>query len=650
MTLAAPNLDDRRFQELVDEAKRMVQKRCPEWSDHNVSDPGVTLIETFAYMVDQLLYRLNRVPDRMYLEFLNLLGVELFPPTAARTAVTFWLSAPQPQLIHVPEGTTVATLRTETDEAVAFTTVEDLRIVPTSIRWIRSSIHKGRIRDHTDHFGLAGPFQAFDRQPQPGDALLIGLTEAVPSCAVLIDIDCKTEGVGVDPKHPPLVWEAFNGSGWSACTVERDSTGGLNRAGEVLIHVPETHTPSSIRDAEAGWLRCRVLRAERGQPAYIESPRIARLAAATLGATAPAVNAEIVHGEILGVSQGVPGQRFRLRRRPVVPAGEPPVLEVSSEEGWEPWEAVETFAGGSEARKIFGLDAIAGEVVLAPAVREPNGTLRAFGAIPPNGATLRLRSYRTGGGLKGNVGPNTITVLKSSIPFVSRVQNRAAATGGVDAEDLASAKIRGPLELVSRDRAVTLADYEHLTRQAAPEIARVRCLTAGAGADAGSVRLLVVPDIPPTDSGSLPYEDIVPDDEVLAAIAAYLEPRRCIGARVSVEPPTYQGITVVARVRARQLVAADTLSRACQEALYRYLNPVTGGPDGDGWPFGRTVQRGEIYSVLQRVPGTDFVEEIKLFPADPATGEREPATERVELNDDSLVFSYEHQIRVEEAS
>jgi predicted phage baseplate assembly protein len=95
MGLPAPNLDDRRFQDLVDDARRLVQRRCPEWTDHNVSDPGITLIETFAYLVDQVLYRLNRVPERSYVTFLELMGVELFAPSAARAPVTFWLTAPR---------------------------------------------------------------------------------------------------------------------------------------------------------------------------------------------------------------------------------------------------------------------------------------------------------------------------------------------------------------------------------------------------------------------------------------------------------------------------------------------------------------------------------------------------------------------------
>ena len=142
MALPVPNLDDRRFQDLVDDAKRLVQQKCPEWTDHNVSDPGVTLIETFAWMTDQVLYRLNRVPERNYIKFLELIGVRLFPPTAARVAITFWLAGPQAAAIHIRPGTQVATLRTDSDEAILFTTVGDLPIVPCSLSLLASSLAK----------------------------------------------------------------------------------------------------------------------------------------------------------------------------------------------------------------------------------------------------------------------------------------------------------------------------------------------------------------------------------------------------------------------------------------------------------------------------------------------------------------------------
>src|SRR3954449_3978769 len=125
MALPAPNLDDRRFQELVDDAKRLVQQRCPEWSDHNVSDPGVTLIELFAWMTDQLVYRLNRVPDRAYVKFLELIGVLVFPPRAPRGRVTFCLSAPKAEPVVIPRGTEVATVRTFASDAIVFATTEE---------------------------------------------------------------------------------------------------------------------------------------------------------------------------------------------------------------------------------------------------------------------------------------------------------------------------------------------------------------------------------------------------------------------------------------------------------------------------------------------------------------------------------------------
>ena len=94
MTLPQIELDDRRFQELVSEARMRIARSCPEWTEHNVSDPGITLIELFAWMTDMLSYRVNRLPDKLHVALLELLGVELHGPTAARTHVRFRLAAP----------------------------------------------------------------------------------------------------------------------------------------------------------------------------------------------------------------------------------------------------------------------------------------------------------------------------------------------------------------------------------------------------------------------------------------------------------------------------------------------------------------------------------------------------------------------------
>src|SRR3954453_4675015 len=148
MSLPAPNLDDRRFQDLVDDAKRMVQARCPEWTDHNVSDPGITLIETFAFMTDQILYRLNRVPDRLYIKFLELIGVKLLPPTPARAPVTFWLSTPATELITIPTGTRTGTVRTDIAEPVIFESLEDLDIVPCALDDLITQASGSEDREH----------------------------------------------------------------------------------------------------------------------------------------------------------------------------------------------------------------------------------------------------------------------------------------------------------------------------------------------------------------------------------------------------------------------------------------------------------------------------------------------------------------------
>ena len=131
MTLPQVQLDDRRFQDLVNEARMRIAHSCPEWTEHNVSDPGITLIELFAWMTDMLVYRVNRIPDKLHVALLELLGVQLHGPTAARTHVRFRLAAPPEQPLEIPEATTeIGTLRTASDESTVFQVSERFAIPP----------------------------------------------------------------------------------------------------------------------------------------------------------------------------------------------------------------------------------------------------------------------------------------------------------------------------------------------------------------------------------------------------------------------------------------------------------------------------------------------------------------------------------------
>ncbi|MFF4230393.1 putative baseplate assembly protein [Streptomyces sp. NPDC001820] len=647
MALPSPNLDDRRFQQFVDDAKRYIQQRAPEWTDHNVSDPGVTLVETVAHMADQIVYRLNRVPEKNHLAFLDLVGITLFPPSAARTDVTFWLSAPQEERVLLPVGTEIATTRTESEEAVVFATERELTVVSSELRHLVVQQSGERVVDRTADLAEGKDLRCFAEAPRPGDCMLLGLSAAVPHCAVAMELDSRVDGVGVDPRQPPLVWEAWTEDGWAACEVDRDGTGGLNRPGEVVLHVPGGHTLSRTGGQEAGWLRCRVTQPLPDQPFYTTSPTVRSVEAFTIGGTTTAVHAETVYDEALGESTGLPGQRLRLAHAPVVGDTPPVLLQTAERDGWTGWDVVPSFAASTPRDRHITLDAATGEIAFGPAVREPDGTLRQYGAVAPKGAVIRALRYRTGGGRGGNVARGAVQVLRTSVPYVSEVVNREAARGGVDGETVEEAKTRAPITLRAQERAVTLRDYEELARRAAPETARITCLEGDEGEHgAYAVRVLVVPQAVPDPGGRLRFEQLVPGDALLQRITRHLDERRLIGTRLAVGPPFYQGVTVVATVHAFRGTDTDRVRRQAHDALYRHLDPLTGGADGRGWPFGRPVQSGEVFAVLQRVPGVELVDEVQLHPADPLTGKRGEATDRIDLTPPSLVFSFDHRVRV----
>jgi predicted phage baseplate assembly protein len=649
VTLPAPNLDDRKFQDIVDEAKRLIPRYCPEWTNHNLSDPGVALIELFAWMSEMILFRLNQVPDRLYTKFLDLVGIEPFPPSVARADLTFWLSAVLDTPVVVPAGTEVTTpVGATTGEDVVFSTTADLPIGPPDLFAAKTgtATNDQLLVDAWDDLRFPGSeVLCFTSSPiAPGDSVYLGFRHTIAGSLLRLAMSASIEGIGVDPNNPPIVWEAWSGEVWLNAPVQLDTTGGLNRNGQIILQVPRAMAALSLGGTSAYWLRCRLVPARDGQAAYQTSPRLLSVTADVLGGTVSAEHASVIPGESLGRSVGVAGQTFRVARPPVLPRSEGEVVRVVTTERAEDWVEVNDFTASGPDDRHYTLDSATGTVTFGASVRYPDGSTRQHGAIAPDGAEILITGYRHGGGAAGNVGTATLSVLRSSLAYIDRVSNLQPAMGGVDAETPANAKLRGPLTLRTGQRAVTSRDFERLTLEASTEVARVRCLNPST--PAAPIRLLVVPQLRrrPMD---LHLDDFALSDPLVERITQHLEPRRMLGTTVEIGTPYYQGVTVAALLTSLPGRPAELVRQRALESLYRYINPLSGGTSGEGWPFDTDLNASPLAELLEAIEGVERVEEVLLFEYDLRTGQRHGVgREMIRLDRQSLFLSARHQVVV----
>jgi len=642
VTLPAPNLDDRAFQDLVDEAKRLVQRRCPEWTDNNVADPGVTLIETFAYMVDQLIYRLNRVPDLNYIKFLELLGEQLRPPAAAIAPVKFSLAVAQATDVLIPAGTLVSTSRRGAARQVTFSTTYPLNLVAVSVQSILTQEIGGQPVPHEREMAMGGEFECFSSVPKVGDAMYVGLTKPAPGCIVRVNIDARIEGIGVDPLRPPLVVEAWDGQAWVQTRLLASTTGGLNKRGHIDVHIV-SHAESVIGGVTAGWIRVRIVETVGDQPAYSSSPRVKMIEASTISGIVDVSQSVPVVDEILGTCVGTPGERLQLNRFPVVSGQDNLTIQVSTPNGWTVWTRVESFAQSTESDLHFMIDDTDGGLLFGPMIRQQDGSVRYYGQTPESGSTVRIPLYHVGGGREGNVDTGVISVLRSSIPFVSKVENIQPAVGGVEAESIDDVKARAALTVRTRNRAVTGRDYEQLIAVAAPSLTRIRCVDATELGKAGLILVLVVPEVP---EGRFGFELLEPRQEVLDDVNLYLDERRPLGIQVRIEPPRYLGVSVMVRIAVLQGFANEKVIADADSAIANFLHPNTGGYDAKGWPFGRQLVLGDIHGVLQHVPGIAYVDLVRLVAVDAISGSRGEPGDRVQPEQLDLLFNVSNDIEV----
>ena len=242
-------------------------------------------------------------------------------------------------------------------------------------------------------------------------------------------------------------------------------------------------------------------------------------------------------------------------------------------------------------------------------------------------------------------------MLKTSIPYVDHAINHIDATGGIDPETIEMAKMRAPQLIRSRGRAVTAGDYEALARLADSRVQRARCIPPRA---AGQVFLLLVPKVNRPE-GRITREQLKIADDLRDSVRHYLDDYRLLTVQVDIREPQFAWVAVEISATANPDADPERVRADIESRLYRFLNPITGGPNGDGWPFGRHLYPSDVYACLQSVRGIEFIESMRLYQVKSATGDwaqgdRTEITGRLEMLEHALVASAEHRVNVKNTS
>jgi hypothetical protein len=473
------------------------------------------------------------------------------------------------------------------------------------------------------------PIRHFSSTPDAVPALYLGLLlpserAAFPNQPLsLFVLPAETADHPSATVSPRLVWEYWQGTEWRNLAVE-DDTAGFTARGLVRFLGPADGRRRPAFGLERYWLRVR-----GNQAAEVAHLRLQGLWLNTTMAT----QAMTIHNEILGASDGNPGQLFSTVHAPIVQvAPYQPRLEVQEpyrpaarvsgrapgEEGieasavetpaqdiWIPWDQMPDFYASGPPDRHYVLDHCRGTVRFGDGKR---------GRIPPRGSPIRLASYATGGGAVGNQPVGAVTQLKTTVPYVANVTNWQAAAGGVDAEPLEALYARAPLVLRHGERAVTVEDYEDLARLASPAVARVRCVPLrdlgvdplGATSVPGVVSVIIVPH----STAVQPR----PSSELLRRVRAFLLEHSLPGIEIAVVGPQYLRVDVDVELVPTSLDMARAVEHAVDDSLRRFLHPLTGGSDGQGWAFGRLPERSQLMSQIGAVPGVDYIRTLTITP------------------------------------
>ena len=443
-------------------------------------------------------------------------------------------------------------------------------------------------------------------------------------------------------------WFYWNGTRWLLLNAT-DNSRHLTQIGLLTFAMPNDFQSLELFDKKSFWIKGSVVEGE-----FLQLPKLFSIRPNSVVTT----QAAVVEDESLGVSTAVANQALPLQNG-LIMSQEVVVLETTppsederqvivNQEGTEAiveqqddtgdiqlyqirWHEVDDFDDSGPKDRHYTVDKHGGEIQFGDGIN---------GMIPPPGADNIRVTYRFGGGANGNVEVGKIASLKNAIPFVDQVTNYLRADGGADTETLAEVRARGPQILKHRGRAVSPSDFEALAKNASRIVARAKCLTntnvVGNPAP-GRVSVLIVPTNQ-TASES-------PTRILINTVTHYLKMRMSstISANegLHVRGADYIGIAVEPTIVPTTLEATAQVEDAVISALKRYIHPLTGGPDGDGWAFGDTLCRTELFALLEGIEGVDHVPDIVIRINDSIQAGD------IVMAPDQLPFSQEHKVNIQ---
>jgi predicted phage baseplate assembly protein len=610
----------------------------PEWTARGPDDAGMALRQMFGEQLEAVAQRLNRWPAKALTSFLDGAGIEARPGAAAEALLTFEIADTAPNSVLVAAGFQAGARFDGVDGIVIFETQQSLNAAPGKL----GEVYRA---DRGSYLAVdpTQPFAPFGDPVVPGAALLIGFAaQAVPTITLSLGIGVAAAAgtpppVGAGgvaplpvPPGPALAWEILDGGQIVALDVIRDETAGLTRGGIIEFALPPRWGPAvppGLTGAKSvRWLRLRI-----AYGSFAAAPWLTFL---LLNMTR-ALGARTILDEIPAPVAGSDGRRFRLSQVPIVPGSLLVDVDDSGlgQTGPQRWTSVQDLSIAGPDAPVYQLDETTGELLFGEGLHGR--------ALPQGYRNVHATRYLAQSTVPDVVQAGAISVPVTPLAFVNKVTNPFSGSGGGPGETAVQVLQRGPLEIRTRERAVTPADYALLAlRAAGARVARAFAVTGlhpgypGASIP-GVVGIFVVP--PDLGGGQAP----VPDEETLRGVASSLAASAApAGVEVVAAAPAYKNVRVEVGVLLEDAADAGATATAVLATLNTYLHPLTGGEGGDGWPFGGAIGFVRLILRVTGVAGVRAAPRLNVV----LDGVRQPTCQDIPIDPNALLWPSGHQV------